>query len=81
MNVTIRRASEGDAGDIANLFDDYRVFFGEPSDLPLARDFIAGRLHRTESVIFFAQTPKERCVGLPSYIRVSPRFQQDESGF
>ena len=36
MNVTIRRATAGDAGDIARLFDDYRVLFGEPSDMLLA---------------------------------------------
>lgn len=77
MNVTIRRASEGDAGDIAKLFDDYRVFFGEPSDMPLARDFIAGRLHRTESVIFFAQTPDERCVG---FAQLYPSFSSVSAG-
>ena len=36
MNVTIRRATAGDAGEIARLFDDYRVLFGEPSDMLLA---------------------------------------------
>ena len=77
MNVTIRRASEGDAGDIAKLFDDYRVFFGKPSDMPLARDFIAGRLHRTESVIFFAQTLDERCVG---FAQLYPSFSSVSAG-
>ena len=38
MDVTIRRATAGDAEGIAKLFDDYRLFFGEPSDLPLAQD-------------------------------------------
>jgi len=75
MDITIRRATAGDAKGIAKLFDDYRVFFGEPSDLPLAQDFIADRLHHTESVIFFAQTPEERCVGFaqlyPSFSSVS----------
>jgi len=77
MKVTIGRASEGDAGDIAKLFDHYRVFFGEPSDLPLARDFIAGRLHCTKSVIFFAQTPKERCV---VFAQLYPSFSSVSAG-
>ena len=68
MDVTIRRATAGDAEGIAKLFNDYRLFFGEPSDLPLAQDFIADRLHHTDSVIFFAQTPKERCVGFAQLI-------------
>ena len=81
MDVTIRRATAGDAEGIAKLFDDYRLFFGEPSDLPLAQDFIADRLHHTESVIFLRKHRRNGAWGLPSYIRVSPRFQQVESGF
>ena len=77
MNVTIRRATEGDAGDIAKLFNDYRMFFGEPSDMPLAQEFLADRLRLTESVIFIAQTPEEQYVGFaqlyPSFSSVSAR--------
>ena len=71
MDVTIRRATAGDAEGIAKLFDDYRLFFGEPSDLPLAQDFIADRLHHAESVIFFAQTSEEQCVG---FVQLYPSF-------
>ena len=77
MDVTIRRAIAGDAEGIAKLFDDYRLFFGEPSDLPLTQDFIADRLHHTESVIFFAQTPKERCVG---FAQLYPSFSSVSAG-
>ena len=81
MDISIRRATAGDTKGIAKLFDDYRVFFGEPSDLPLAQDFIADRLRHTESVIFSRKHRRNGAWGLPSYIRVSRRFQQDESGF
>ena len=77
MDVTIRRATVGDAEGIAKLFDDYRLFFGEPSDLPLAQDFIADRLHHTDSVIFSAQTPKERCVG---FAQLYPSFSSVSAG-
>ena len=77
MDITIRRATAGDAKGIAKLFDDYRVFFGESSDLPLAQDFIADRLHYTESVIFFAQTPEERCVG---FAQLYPSFSSVSAG-
>ena len=77
MDITIRRATAGDAKGIAKLFDDYRVFFGEPSDLPLAQDFIADRLHHTESVIFLAQTPEERCVG---FAQLYPSFSSVSAG-
>ena len=77
MDITIRRATAGDAKGIAKSFDDYRVFFGEPSDLSLAQDFIADRLHHTESVIFFAQTPEERCVG---FAQLYPSFSSVSAG-
>ena len=77
MDITIRRATAGDAKGIAKLFDDYRVFFGEPSDLPLAQNFIADLLHHTESVIFFAQTPEERCVG---FAQLYPSFSSVSAG-
>ena len=77
MDITIRRATAGDAKGIAKLFDDYRVFFGEPSDLPLAQNFIADLLHHTESVIFFAQTPEKRCVG---FAQLYPSFSSVLAG-
>ena len=77
MDITIRRATAGDAEGIAKLFDDYRVFFGKPSDLPLAQDFIADRLHHAESVIFFAQTSEEQCVG---FAQLYPSFSSVSAG-
>ena len=77
MDVTIRRATAEDAGDIAKLFDDYRVFFGEQSNMPLAQQFLADRLHHTESVIFFAQTPEELCVG---FTQLYPSFSSVSAG-
>ena len=39
----------------APLFDAYRQFYQQPSDLPLAHAFLAARLERGESVIFVAE--------------------------
>lgn len=36
------------------LFDDYRQFYAQPSDPAAAREFLAARLAREESVIFLA---------------------------
>jgi GNAT superfamily N-acetyltransferase len=52
---TIRQAGLGDADAVAPLFDAYRQFYQQPSDLALARAFIADRLARSESVIFLAE--------------------------
>lgn len=39
---------------IAPLFDGYRRFYGQPSDLARARDYLRERLDRGESVLFLA---------------------------
>jgi ribosomal protein S18 acetylase RimI-like enzyme len=39
---------------VTPLFDDYRVFYKFPSDLPLAERFIRERLENKESIIFAA---------------------------
>jgi GNAT superfamily N-acetyltransferase len=52
--VRILRATTGDAERIAPLFDAYRRFYKQKSDLAGARAFIGERLQRDESVIFLA---------------------------
>lgn len=43
----------------ARLFDQYRQFYGQPSDLEGAREFLKTRLLSEESVIFLARKQKE----------------------
>jgi GNAT superfamily N-acetyltransferase len=52
--MLVRRAGLADIGDLAPLFDDYRQFYGQRSDLAAARAFLSERLRRDESVIFIA---------------------------
>jgi len=52
--MLVRRAGLGDVGDLAPLFDLYRQFYGQRSDLAAARAFLSERLRRDESVIFIA---------------------------
>ena len=52
--MEIRRASRDDVDDLAPLFDGYRRFYAQPSDIAAARAFLEERLSRDESVIFFA---------------------------
>ena len=55
MNPTIRRATVEPVDSIAPLFNHYRMFYQQPSDEALARQFIGERLQRGESVIFLAE--------------------------
>lgn len=52
--LRIVRATAKDAERVAPLFDAYRQFYKQKSDLAAARAFIAERLQRDESVIFLA---------------------------
>ncbi len=53
-SLFIKQLSEGDSALAADLFDQYRVFYGQPSDLVLAHSFLEQRLKNQESVIFMA---------------------------
>jgi ribosomal protein S18 acetylase RimI-like enzyme len=54
--VTIRKAKATlrDVERAAPLFDAYRQFYGQASNLELARDFLQDRLERNESTVFLA---------------------------
>ena len=45
-----------DADLAAPLFDAYRQFYGAPADLEAARQFLAARLTRQESIVLLALT-------------------------
>lgn len=70
MADTIRQAEISDVAAVAPLFDAYRQFYQRPSDLALARAFIAERLARGESVIFLAERDG-RAVG---FVQLYPVF-------
>lgn len=75
MNIVLRQAEPADAESIAPLFDDYRQFYRQTPDLPLALAFLRERLTLRESVIFIAHDERGQVVGFtqlyPSFSSVS----------
>ena len=55
MAVSIRRATESDLDTIAPLFDAYRQFYHQPSDVPRARDWLRERITRDQSIVLVAE--------------------------
>lgn len=53
--MRLRRADLHDLAQLAPLFDQYRQFYKQPSDLAGAREFLKERFIHKESVIFLAQ--------------------------
>ncbi len=54
MTTMVRRTGLTHLDVVARLFDQYRGFYGQPSDPALATAFIRARMERDESVIFLA---------------------------
>ena len=54
MDVEIIEATEAHIDLLAPLFDAYRVFYEQPSDVDAARSFLLDRIQRDESVLFMA---------------------------
>ena len=52
--VSVVEAGLDELDLIVPLFDRYRMFYGEASDLSLARQFVGARLEQRDSVIFLA---------------------------
>lgn len=77
MEFSIKRASIEDAEKVSVLFDAYRVFYKQDSDLPLANKYISDRINNDESVIFFAQDENGNYLGFtqlyPSFSSVSAK--------
>ena len=69
--MIIRRATKYDSKDLAKLFDNYRIFYGQKSDLRSAEKFLLERLENQESEIFVADTSKNKLVG---FVQLYPIF-------
>jgi ribosomal protein S18 acetylase RimI-like enzyme len=61
--MKIVRATLTELDRAAALFDLYRIFYEQPSDLALARKFLKERLENGESVIYLAENEAGDSVG------------------
>ena len=71
MPLQALRADASHLDLIAPLFDAYRVFYRQPSNLVQSRAFIAERIARDESVIFLAQDATGEALG---FVQLFPTF-------
>jgi GNAT superfamily N-acetyltransferase len=55
MKIAIRRAAEADVDALVPLFDAYRQFYAQPSDLRRARDWLQARMQHNESIVLLAE--------------------------
>ena len=71
MTLELLRADASHVDQVAGLFDAYRGFYGQPANLPQSRQFLAERLARDESVIFYVQDASGQALG---FVQLYPSF-------
>jgi ribosomal protein S18 acetylase RimI-like enzyme len=67
----VRRATLDDLERLIPLFDAYRQFYGQQSDLIAAQQFLNDRLVRNESVVLVAESDDGSVVG---FVQLYPSF-------
>ena len=71
--MIIRKATIADIDHIVPLFDGYRLFYRQSSDIEAARTFIKNRLEREESIIYIA-FPKDEPQKAIGFTQLYPIF-------
>lgn len=74
--IYIHQATIEDLDKLAHIFDEYRMFYGQQSNVEQAREFLFDRFEHSESVIFVAKVEgQEEIIGFtqlyPSFSSVS----------
>lgn len=77
MTISVRQATISDIDALAVLFDSYRQFYEQPSDVNLARCFLMERFKFNQSIIFLAFDEYSDAIGFTqlflSYSSVSAK--------
>jgi ribosomal protein S18 acetylase RimI-like enzyme len=71
MTIKALRADTAHLEAVAQLFDAYRGFYEQPSNLAQSRAFIAERMAAGESAIFLAQDEHSEALG---FVQLYPTF-------
>lgn len=71
MPLQALRADPSNLDKIASLFDAYRGFYGQPSNLTQSSNFIAERIARDESAIYFVEDDTGEALG---FVQLYPTF-------
>jgi len=71
MSLQALRASAEHLDAVAKLFDGYRGFYGQPSNLAQSRAFIAERMAGNESAIFLVKDESGEALG---FVQLYPTF-------
>ncbi len=71
MSIEIQQATIDHLEGLVPLFDQYRQFYGQDSDLESAQNFLKDRFFHSESIIFIAQEDSQTTIG---FTQLFPSF-------
>lgn len=71
MDFKIRHANNSDIADLAVLFDGYRVYYQQPTNIDLAKTFLSQRIDQQDSALFVAQNTNGQLIG---FLQLYPIF-------
>ncbi|PCI65500.1 MAG: GNAT family N-acetyltransferase [Gammaproteobacteria bacterium] len=72
--LTIFRAGKKDKANIAELFDQYRIFYQMKSDIKSSSKFIDDRLNLNDSIIYLAKYVNSHSSKACGFIQIYPTF-------
>ena len=70
-NISITRAQLDDITSVSPLFNAYRQFYEQESNLEFAKQFISDRIKHNESIIFIAKNESQQALG---FCQIYPTF-------
>lgn len=73
-SVAVRSASTDDLDALAPLFDAYRQFYGQRTDIALAHRFLSKRLARAESQVLLATTRTDAGESAVGFAQLYPMY-------
>lgn len=79
MTIEIKRINSFESNLVIQLFDKYRVFYKQPSNIALATNFIQSRLDNNESVIFVAIVKDENQIIPIGFTQLYPKFSSGKA--
>ncbi|MEO5911889.1 MAG: GNAT family N-acetyltransferase [Pelobium sp.] len=77
--MDIIKIDHSESSLVIDLFNKYRIFYKQPSNMELCRKFITDRLKNNESVIFVATTKENEKIVPTGFTQLYPKFSSGKA--
>ncbi|MCA2014769.1 GNAT family N-acetyltransferase [Vibrio tritonius] len=77
MTFSVVQVVPSQASSVAPLFNDYRIFHQQKSDLSQAEQYLTARLMKQESIMFLATSPAKEPLG---FVQLYPTYSSVTAG-